>query len=134
MAEETTAPAPLDREITVRGHRFIWERHTSDAHLIDLMILADDSEALGLCGALVLAYPRMGRTARFKRNVGDAATRLYAALTDQGWSPAEIMEAGGHAFRWLAGQLPPTASSPEVEEAENFTEPTPDDGSGGSEK
>ncbi len=126
MSEET--PEKLPNEITVRGHRFIWERHCSDAYLIDLMILADDSEALALCGALILAYPRMAKSARFKRNVGEAAERLYGFLAQQGWEPKQIMEAGGHAFEWLSKQLPATASNPEVKEIADFTEPKPEDG------
>lgn len=124
MSDETTESADgrdLAREITVHGHRFIWERHASDAYLIDLMLLKGESETLAMTGALVLAYPRMARTARFRRNLGDAAERLYNALVEQGWSVAEIMQAGMHAFVWLAGHLPPSPKDPEVEEAVGFS-------------
>lgn len=120
----------LPGEITVKGQRFIWEKHASGAFSIDLMLLRNDSEMLAACGALVLAYPRMAKSARFKRNIGDAAQRLYEQLIAEpnNWTANEIMTAGMHAFNWLAADLPVTASDDEVKETEDFTAPTPDDG------
>lgn len=121
----------LPGEITVCGTRYIWERHTSGAYIIDLMLLKGESEALAAAGALVLAYPRFARRARFGRSVSKAAESLYDLLVSEGWAANEILRAGMHAFAWLATQLPPTASSEEVEDAVGFSEPpaesTPDE-------
>ena len=117
----------LTREITNRHDRYIWERHASSAYLVDLMMLQGDSTTLAAAGALVLAYPRFAKKARFKRSVPDAAERLFAYLEEQGWDVGEIMEAGSHAFQWLAGQLPPTSGSDEVKEATDFSEAGPED-------
>jgi len=117
----------LTREITVRGTRYIWERHTSGAYLIDLMLLKGQSETLAAAGALALAYPLFARRARFGRSVSEAAERLYDRLVSEGWAADEVLRAGMHAFAWLATQLPPTASSEEVEEAVGFSEPPADD-------
>ena len=112
----------LTREITIRGERYIWERHTSGAYLIDLMLLKGESDALAAAGALVLAYPRFARRARFRRSISTAAETLYDLLVEDGWEAGQILQAGMHAFAWLATQLPPTASSEEVEDAVGFSE------------
>lgn len=122
----------LAREITIRGERYIWERHTSGAYLIDLMLLKGESDALAAAGALVLAYPRFARRARFRRSIGTAAEALYDLLVQDGWEASDILRAGMHAFAWLASQLPPTASSEEVEEAVGFSEAPAGDTPAGS--
>jgi len=130
MTSETDAPrADIDttRETTVRGTRYIWERHGSGAHLVDLMLLHGDSDTLAASGALVLAYPRFARAVKFKRNLPDAAGALFDYLVAKGWEVGDIMQAGMHAFVWLAAQLPPTSGSDEVKEAEDFSGPRPGD-------
>jgi hypothetical protein len=118
-------------EITIRGTRYIWERHASDAHVIDLVMLQDESQALAACGALVLAYPRFAKRARFKRSVSRAAAVLYELLVEAGWEVGDILRAGMHAFAWLSDRLPINPRSEEVEEAVDFTEPPPEITPGG---
>ena len=124
---ETKPPPHLPGEITVGGKRLIWERHSSGAFLVDLMLMQGDSETLTATASLVLAYPKFARASRFKRNLGEAAARLYDYLESKGWDIGDILRAGRHAFVWLANQLPPTSGSDEVIEAEDFSEPRQDD-------
>jgi hypothetical protein len=115
----------LSREITIRGKRYIWEQHASGAHVIDLVMLQDDSPTLAACGALVLAYPRFASRAGFKRSVSKAAGKLYDLLVANGWEVGDIMRAGTHAFSFLAEDLPVTPKDEGVEEALDFSEPQP---------
>lgn len=123
QANDLSKPA----EMTIRGKRYIFERHASGAYHIDLLMMGDDSPTMTACGAIVLANPMLAKKARFKRNVAKAAEAMYAHLTSGlGWSVAEVLEAGNHCFAWCALQVPLTSGSDEVQEAVDFSEAGPD--------
>ena len=111
------------REMTIRGTRYIFERHASGAYHVDLLMMGDDSSTLTACGALVLANPLLAKKAGFRRSVPKAAEQLFGYLTGKlGWTVGDVLEAGNHAFRWCAEQVPVTSGSEEVKEATDFSE------------
>ena len=69
------------REMTVRGTRYIFERHASGAYHVDLLMMGDESNTLTACGALVLAHPLLAKKAGFRRSVPKAAEQLFGYLT-----------------------------------------------------
>lgn len=127
----TTDARDLSREISIKGKRYVYERHASGAYHIDLLMMGDDSSTLAACGALVLALPLFAKKASFRRSVPKAAEKLFGYLTEHPkgpqWSVAEVLEAGNHAFTWCAAQVPVTSGSDEVEEAKDFSEAGQDD-------
>lgn len=122
----------LPGEFTRGGRRYIYERHASAAHFIDLMLLRDDSETLSAAGALVLAFPGFARKARFRHSVAKSAAVLYDILVQDGWTTREILQAGIHATGWLVDQAPPLRGSEDAQEAEDFSEDPADSTPAGS--
>jgi len=138
MTDETTETETeaqvddLPGEITIRGKRYVWERHTPGAYFLDLMLQGDKSTALTACGALVLAYPRFAARAGFRRDLVAAAERLYELLVAAGWTASDIMRAGMHAYRWAADEVPLGPSSEEVKDEVDFSEAQQESTSAGS--
>jgi len=111
------------REITIRGRQHIWELHVSDAYVIDALLLYADSPMVARCAAMVALYPKFAKKVGHRRNIAESGEKLCAYLTrDCGWSMADVISAGNHAFARLATLAPPNAADPEVSEAVGFTE------------
>lgn len=132
--QEQTAPPSTYTLKAAKGRRerdlvLTWTLHSTQALALDALMLQADSPTLGACAALLLTQPVLARKLELRYDLRRTAALAYDYLLERGWSPVEILAAGGAASLYLTHHHVPLAV--EQEEAEDFLSPPKAGGSPG---